>query len=276
MKFYVDDVNIEGTGCYAEIDHYKEAGVESLTVPFEKWSVDSNGYYIIEYSDIAAKQIGDKIEITIYDGNGTQISVKREDGIKAYAGRVLGNAENSDAVKTTVVDMLNYGAAAQLQFNYKTDNLANADLTDEQKAYASEMPELINQREMDEYVYGTTLTLESKILLKAYFEDITEDMSVTVSFKNHYGTEIVEEIKYEDIGKNGSYYEVIVDKLVIADVNQLVTITVYNSDKTVYSKLVDSISSYLARQMPEGVDNSQSGIYETIAKFTASAHKTLH
>ena len=41
------------------------------------------------------------------------------------------------AFRTLLVDLLNYGAAAQIKSNYKTDNLANAELTDVQKAWAS-------------------------------------------------------------------------------------------------------------------------------------------
>ena len=275
MKFYIDDVNISGTDYYAVIDHYMETGVESKKVLFEQWSKDPNGYYIIQYSDIAAKQIGDTIEITIFDGNGIQVSVKRIDGIKAYAMRSLTNSKSE--LNTTLVDMLNYGAAAQLQFNYKTSELANADLTDAQKEFASvDMPELENGREKDEHVYGTTLTLESQILLKAYFSDLKAGMYVKVSFTDHYGNEISKRIEYENIGMNGSYYEVIVDSLVIADINQSVTITVHNSNGTVFSKLVDSMSGYLARQMPNGEDTSESGIYEAVAKFTASAYEFLH
>ena len=51
--------------------------------------------------------------------------------------RVLAKAETTAKEKTLVVDMLNYGAAAQKFFNYNTENLANALLSDEQKGFAT-------------------------------------------------------------------------------------------------------------------------------------------
>ena len=44
-------------------------------------------------------------------------------------GKVTCNQETLNVVKA----MLNYGAAAQVQFNYKTDTLANASLSDTDK-----------------------------------------------------------------------------------------------------------------------------------------------
>ena len=47
---------------------------------------------------------------------------------------VLNSAGYSAEFKTLAVDMLNYGAAAQSYFGYRTDNLANRSLTGAQKA----------------------------------------------------------------------------------------------------------------------------------------------
>lgn len=50
-----------------------------------------------------------------------------------YAEDMLANSTNPN-MKALVVAMLNYGAAAQTHFGYKTDALMNAGLTEEQKA----------------------------------------------------------------------------------------------------------------------------------------------
>ena len=56
--------------------------------------------------------------------------------LKSYAMERLEHSTNSE-FKKLLVDLLNYGAAAQTYFGYKTDALVNADLTDEQRALAS-------------------------------------------------------------------------------------------------------------------------------------------
>jgi hypothetical protein len=47
---------------------------------------------------------------------------------------MLGRSTTSDKQKVLCVALLNFGAAAQEYFGYKTDDLMNAELTDEQKA----------------------------------------------------------------------------------------------------------------------------------------------
>ena len=53
---------------------------------------------------------------------------------KKYAFNMLGKASTSAKLKVLCVAMLNYGTAAQEYFGYRTDDLMNAGLTDEQKA----------------------------------------------------------------------------------------------------------------------------------------------
>lgn len=64
-----------------------------------------------------------------YTGNSLEYSVKQ------YAYNKLKADTTDDKFKTMLVDMLNYGAAAQEYWGYNPKNLVNAELTDEQKAY---------------------------------------------------------------------------------------------------------------------------------------------
>lgn len=58
--------------------------------------------------------------------------------VKTYATAQLARPNCPAELRTLLVDMLNYGAAAQTYFSYNTANLANADLTAEQKAWATQ------------------------------------------------------------------------------------------------------------------------------------------
>ena len=98
-----------------------------------------NGRYMVRTDGIASKNLGDDIYMRPYvklsTGNyvyGDLITYSP----KQYAMSRLENSSN-EKLKALCVAMLNYGAAAQTYFGYKTDVLANADLTAEQQALVS-------------------------------------------------------------------------------------------------------------------------------------------
>ena len=88
--------------------------------------------------------MGDEVTATLYTKYGDTELVGETVTYSAaqYCYDMLDNikdddSENAKALKTLLVDLLNYGAADQVYSNYNTDALVNAGLTDEQKAYAS-------------------------------------------------------------------------------------------------------------------------------------------
>jgi hypothetical protein len=97
------------------------------------------GRYMVQTSGIAAKKLGDDIFMRVYakTAEGIVYSDVVTYSPKQYAMSRLENSTNAD-MKALCVAMLNYGAAAQQYFGYKTDALMNAELTAEQKALASD------------------------------------------------------------------------------------------------------------------------------------------
>ena len=93
------------------------------------------GRYMIQTAGIAAKNLGDDIYMRIYakTKNGIIYSNVTSYSPKKYALSRLKNSTDPQ-MKALCVAMLNYGAAAQEYFGYKTDDLMNAELTDEQKS----------------------------------------------------------------------------------------------------------------------------------------------
>jgi hypothetical protein len=98
--------------------------------------VAENGRYMVQTDGIAAKELGDDIYMAVYaemeDGSYVYSDVISYSP-KQYAMSRLENSDNEN-LKALCVAMLNYGAAAQKFFGYKTETLMNADLTDEQQA----------------------------------------------------------------------------------------------------------------------------------------------
>ena len=109
----------------------------------------SKDRYIGYSQGIPAKEMGDLFYICAYVQleNGTYVySDVVEYSVEKYAYAMLDYTNDADLQKLLIA-MLNYGAEAQLYFGYNTDDLVNADLTDEQKnslnSYSSDLMDAI-------------------------------------------------------------------------------------------------------------------------------------
>lgn len=285
INFYVNEDYLDGEDYYAIVVHDLADGTtRTEKVPYSKWQqrVESETvkYRLIPYDGLAAKQVADELHVTIYDSQDRKVSEVYTDSLKAYAMRGITKYDSmidklsakQRKTLTALVDMLNYAAAAQVQFNYNTDALANAQIDDYQK-YATATINVENKRVSDLNYNSTTLTLENQIKLNAYFNNITEGMSAKVSYTDHYENAINYTVSFDEFIESNGYYGVCVDELVIADSNQDVTITIYDSEGNVYSTLVESMNSYLRRAIDARGEDS---IYGKTAKFTAAAYDMLH
>ena len=268
MNFFINKTDLSGTDYYAEITHYAEDGTTTTTVPYDQWDERTN-YIVVTLENLAARQMADKIEVVIYNGDGTQASELWTDSIRDYAMRSI---EKQDAeTKTMMVDMLNYGAAAQAYFKYNTANLANNQLTEEQQGYATKSVNYEDNRIKGDNYFGSTLVLKNRIMLTLYFQNITTDMYAVVSFTDHKGNAHEIRVEGEYFAKyNNTTYGVTVENLVVADGNQLVTVIVYDKNGNVVASASDTINSYASRMISSDV------LFEQVAKFTTSAYAHFH
>jgi hypothetical protein len=268
MNFFITRSDLTGTDYYAVITLYKEDGTVTTTIPYADWEVRPS-YLVVTQKGLAARQMTDKIEVVIYNGDGTPASYMWTDSVRGYAMRVL--EKQTPAAKTMMVDMLNYGAAAQNYFNYNTDDLANNQLSQTQKGYASTSVNCTDQSVKGPGYFGSSLTLEDRILLKLYFNNVGTDMYAIVTFTDHFG--VAHETRVEQSAfswYNSTTYGIIVDELVVADGDQLVTVTVYDGNGNVIASGSDSVNGYAARKL------TSNALFEMVAKFTTSTYVYLH
>ncbi len=138
IYFTVDDTTsiVEmGLAVYA----YRNSGgtVDNAVEIIPGYIRGSNGAFIVSSDGVPAKQLSDTMYFKAYaklsNGNYAYSNIAGYNAV-AYAGAVLNDASASSQAKALMVAMLNYGAAAQVQFGYKTDSLMNASLTAAQKA----------------------------------------------------------------------------------------------------------------------------------------------
>jgi hypothetical protein len=140
VNFYYTAVNTDDILEQGMLVFYSDPGSADVAKADDSYIgsyVESSGAYIATTDGIAAKEMGDNrfycAYAKLYDGTYAY-SPLYQYSPKKYATNLLGKASTSANQKALCVAMLNYGAAAQSFFGYKTDDLMNATLTDEQKA----------------------------------------------------------------------------------------------------------------------------------------------
>ena len=266
------DLAADWTGHYVEIvKEYADGREDAVrTVPMAEWkSADINGvaHYYATFNGIAAKEMTDNVYVTIYNAEGEAVSDTWTDSVRGQAMRNLAKAAISAEEKTMVVDMLNYGAAAQQAFGYNTADLANAQLSEEQKALATQSTTYSDTHTGDENYFASNLMLKSNIQLMFAFRNVTPDMKAVITFTNHYGE--AKEITVEGSGftKSGSFYVVAVEDMVVADSRQDITCTVYDGEEAV-ATATDSVASYAARKSDT--------LFEMLMRFSDSAYAYFH
>ena len=95
-------------------------------------------------------------------------------------------------------------------------------------------------------------------------------MYAVVTFVDHYGDRQTITVEGEDFGLYSGYWYVSVNKLVVADCSEEVTVKIYDGNNEEIADAVDSIENYIGRM--SDVDP----LYEAIMRFAVSARVYLH
>lgn len=300
MFFYIDGEDlIEETSYYAKV--FKEGLLEASTIPDQEWTIYMIGdkqYKRFSFNGIAAKEMTDEISVTIYtigeDGvMGTDddevASTKCTDSIENYAIRTLNNTpEDRGTLRAILVDLLNYGAACQAQFNYETNDLATARLSDEQKSCAT-TPDQWEEYNVaidtsDNYI-GASVVTESNLIYRLYFRDLTltENTKVTITYVNFYGNEKELKLDRSDIIRSEenstaevSVYYVDVTEMAVSDGRCLIQCSITDIDaegqpnEIAYCKN-DSIEGAVRRFQPQEGQEAAKNAYDMLLNFVYSA-----
>ena len=143
---------------------------------------------------LAAAQMADIITI-----KGCGMAYEKTYCVKTYAEEILAG-EYSDETKALVTEMLNYGAAAQMHFQYNTENLVKEDYAKDQaltlEAAAVEVADSVNGLGY----YGASLLFRNKIAVRFYFTGSVEGCTFTVGDNT-----------YTPVLKDGRYYVEVAD-----------------------------------------------------------------
>ena len=282
VHYYAKVVKIHGDGC--------ADGVETYYIPMEKWEETPTRMRII-IDEIAAKEMNCTFAVSIYAGEvpaegeeeGTQVAREVQRSIVQYALWMIRNNKNATAIeKTLMVDMLNYGAAAQEFFHHYDDkHLANADLTEAEKALATTE---INSTPVlsveGSYAKEVRLELKETTYLNIYFKNIKNiegfdinKLSVNVRFAHHAGTEHNVTVTGDALEWKGDFLMVSIRDLTAADANIAVTCEVsYNGEA------ITTVTTNIAKFCDWAITSGQpeADICKAIMKYATSAYKYFH
>ena len=275
INFYVPKKNVEGYEnpyllCTKQIYDKKGSlvGTEELKLTGRRENGDS---WVYTYTGIAAKEMGSLVTATVHGTkDGKEYTGKSlEYSVKQYAYNKLKADTTDGKFKTMLVDMLNYGAAAQEYWGYNPKNLVNAELTDDQKAYATPTdPALTDNRAVSGTangleLKGITLLMQEKIAIKYYFthKNYTgkmSDLTMKVTYVDSNGQTQTSEITGDKFTTNGDSYAVVFDELNPTQLHTVCTAEVFDKDgKKVSQTVTYSAESYAARKLADGKTNEK-------------------
>ena len=259
-------------------------GDREVTANVTTKTLDGVEAYVITVPGVAATEMSETISLLVKDANGNTINMA-EDSIKAYGERVLAYETMEDA-HTVIVDMLNYGAAAQKYFGVEVtmQTLANAGIADYQTK-ATNIGDALAAAQADSsisfagsraYSYAN-LTLDDMVDFNLYFwvDQIGEEnKKYTYSINGGEAKEGTFSEYLDADQENPVLYTLKVEDLTIADLaDAKVTVTFY--EKGQEKTITDSVYNYLARTDAkskfafDGEDTS--GLSQYLVAFATSA-----
>lgn len=256
----VTDINFK----FSKIDL---AGATNVSVKFsfngeEKDGVDSSSTSDVtasyKFSGIGPQQMTDTVKATLSATYGeTTVSSEKNYSIKQYCLDQLGDNPATNALNTLLVDLLRYGAAAQVYTNYKTDELATKDLTADQLAVGSDTSAALNLTQVDQKITAMTsgekkvswtaagLKLEGDVAIRLKFSAIDNK---TISDDLHVKYTINDGVDTYDAtitaAANGNYVCYI--NMPVNMMSATIHATVYESNDAISNTINYSIESYAA------------------------------
>ena len=215
---------------------------------------EQGDYLVFSYKGISPQLMNDDVVAVLHaEHNGIDYkSPKKVMSIKTYAYAILDkyNSDSYAKLRTLMVDLLNYGAAAQAYIGYEENDLVNSALTQQQKQWAS-----TNDRPYEnirDYSYKTisspsckwvsgSLVLGNSVTVRAKFSaDNIENKTVVVTC----GNAKFEYTKEDFISCGNGYYYVYCDEIYANEMSKELYFTVYENGIQCSNTMRYSIESY--------------------------------
>ena len=223
------------------------------------WQLSGSGAsqrYNITYKGMLATMMSEEVTAVVYDDNGNQMSAPESGSIRDYCMRALDSYSSNpkyEKMCVLLVDMLVYGSTAQQNLAGAPTDLADALLTEAQRAWATTAPKAYASTvEKSHTGNGTSATLGSRIELNFTFlkSDVPNAASAKITFdhaqlKDLGSAEVI--IPVGEFAESGSTkWKIVLNELVAADGRQPVRCEILDADGNVLAWSVDTVTGYVA------------------------------
>lgn len=214
-------------------------------------SVQGKTYYVFT-CEVAAKEMTDtiKAQIVCDENKGTEYTYT----VRAYADELLAKSSN-EAEQTFVKRMLNYGAASQTYFEYKTEKLANEGIGLEVGTYTAEALETAG--------FKANVTGDDSILTNRKVNLVLEsETTLNVKFTADAGTTV--KLNGEGVDVTGTDYTISIANLNASQLDNVQTIVVTVDDKeaTITCSALSYCHSVLANSNKDSLKNVACTLYD--------------
>ncbi|MBQ9734561.1 MAG: leucine-rich repeat domain-containing protein [Clostridia bacterium] len=292
LNFYIpaEDLNkYDSFYLFVEQDIYANGiwGVQSFEI--HKSELTSNGYKFV-FTGIGAADAGNEIRATLYAqlGDVQYKSLVDVYSVKTYAYNRLAKSTDSQ-FKTLLVDMLNYCSAAQVYFGVNTDNLVNADLTEEQKALATTVDSTVADTSSTVALEGATAQIKAKsivfnsnIEVKFYmdlngYQDLT-GIALRITYTDGLGVThvtVVESTEFMYENSQESYTAKLTD-LNSAELRAQIQVEIMLDEQVISDTLYYSVETYVYNRLNKSTDENFKALLKVLMKYSDSANKYFY
>jgi len=243
-----------------ELETY-EGNSKTGTTTVKLLPVDQGAYYYFTLIGLTAVQMNDRLSSVLYGTKAGQPyrSVVDIYSISDYAYSQMNKDGVPDTLKTLCANLLRYGSKAQIFKNYRTDALADTNMTATQKAYLSDMEavtfgntnKVLNDLENAPISWtGKALDLESKVALKfvfnpANYQGDPSTLTLKVSYTDIDGSPKSLSIKDPELyNPDMGLYVFTLDALLAAELRSVVSVQIFAGDIPVSCTLQYSADTY--------------------------------
>jgi len=224
---------------------------QPLTVKYDP-TTGEPAMYSATYEGVNAKEMGDSFTTTLYGvaADGTLYrSVVESSSMKEYLLSRFDAANATTELKTMVIDMLKYGAAAQVRLGYNTENLVTADLTEEQLAYATqEIPEAVNNAAStgEGASVNTNITVGARVQLNlsCIYTTASDPDAIKCVITDSEGNVLAE---IAATNKGNIMFSAIYENVGAKQMRDVINATFYEGETAISQTVSWSVESYVAQ-----------------------------
>ena len=259
-KSFLDGYDLSTVYVEAEIEVY-DGNIKTGTNMVKLLPVEQGEYYYFTLTGLTAVHMNNRIRSVLYGTKDGQLHYSPVDdySICDYAYSQMNKGNIPQSLKTLCADLLRYGSAAQTFKGYRTDSLADGNMTDVHRSYLSDIEtvafgnnnRVLNDLDAPAITWaGKALDLNSKVTLKFIF-DLTgyegdiQDLTLRVSYEDYAGQQRVVTLKgAEAYGSTPGRYAVSFDGLLAAELRSVVSAQVYEGETPLSCTLQYSADTY--------------------------------